>query len=412
MNLASNSTSSVPSSCSISSSATATAQADLDQYSGCETLVGNLTISGSLGSAALASVKELQGSLTIFNATSLSSFSADSLETITDSLVLQQLTILTSASFGSLEQVDTIEFITLPAISTFTTNLKSANIIYVSDTALESVNAFASLQEVSSFNINNNKDLTNLESALETVSEALEFTSNGNDANVTFDNLVWANNITLRDVSSASFSSLQAVNASLGFINNTISTLNMSLLASVGGSFSIVSNDDLTNVQCSNLTTVGGGFVIANNTDLTQITGFSKLSSVGGAFVVTGNYTQLDVSSLKSVKGGADVETTSGNFSCDALKSLQSKGGIQGDSFVCKNGASSTSIKLSSASSTSGSASASSSGSTKDSSSSGSSASASATSTASSKSKAGAGSQFAPAGSILGVFAAVAAALL
>lgn len=411
MNLA-NSTSSVPSSCTISSSATATAQSDLDQYSSCETLVGNLTISGSLSSAALASVKELQGSLTIFNATSLSSFSADSLQTITDSLSLQQLTILTSASFGSLEQVDTIEFITLPAISTFTTSLKSANIIIVSDTSLESVNAFSSLQEVSVFNINNNRDLTNLESSLESVSDALEFSSNGNDANVTFDNLIWANNITLRDVNSASFSSLQAVNASLGFINNTISTLNMSLLASVGGSFAVVSNDDLTDVQCTNLTTVGGGFVIANNTNLKQITGFSKLSSVGGALEVVGNYTLLDLSSLKSVKGGADVETTSGNFSCDSLKSLQSKGGIQGDSFVCKNGASSTSIKLSSASSSSSGSGSATSSASSGSASSGSATSASATSTASSKSKAAAGSQYAPAGSILGVFAAVAAALL
>ncbi|QLL32202.1 hypothetical protein HG536_0C03710 [Torulaspora globosa] len=320
------------------------------------------------------------------------------------------LYILTSASFGSLEEVDTIDFLTLPAISTFTTNLKHANFIRISDTALETVNAFTSLQEVAVFNINNNRGLTNLKSDLETVSQALEFSSNGNDANVTFDSLLWANNITLRDVDSASFASLTAVNASMGLINNSISSLNLSNLSSVGGSFAVISNDQLTEIDCSNLTTVGGGFVVANNTNLKQIDGFDKLSTVGGALVVTGNFTELDLSSLKSVKGGAQVDTSSGNFSCDALKSLSSKGAIAGDSFVCKNGATSTSIKLSSSSSSSGSHS-----STASSSGNNNAVSTSTGTSSSSSSKSAKGAapaEYAPAGSILGVFAAVAVALL
>lgn len=403
---------SIPSSCTISSGATATAQADLDKYSGCKTLVGNLTIGGaSLTSGALAGVEELQGSLVINNATNLGSFHADSLKKIENSLSMQMLYILTSASFGSLEEVDTIDFLTLPAISTFTTNLKHANIIHISDTALETVNAFTSLQEVAVFNINNNRGLTNLKSDLETVSQALEFSSNGNDANVTFDSLKWANNITLRDVDSASFASLSAVNASLGLINNTISSLDLSNLTSVGGSFAVISNDQLTKVDCSNLTTVGGGFVVANNTNLKQIDGFHKLSTVGGALVVTGNFTELDLSSLKSVKGGAQVDTSSGNFSCDALKSLQSKGAIAGDSFVCKNGATSTSIKLSSTSGSHSSTATSSGNNNAVSTSSGSSSSSSSKSSTKS-SKGAAPADYAPAGSIFGVFAAVAAALL
>lgn len=385
----------------------------MDQYSGCKTLVGDLEITGdSLTSASLANVEELQGSLIVNNASKLNDFHADSLKKVTDTLSLQKLYILSAASFGALEEVDTIQFITLPAISTFTTNLKSANIIYVSDTALETVNAFTSLQKVASFNMNNNKGLGNLESDLETVSDSLEFSSNGNDANVTFDKLIWANNITIRDVESASFTNLESVNQSLGFINNSISSLNLSSLSSVGGSFSVVSNDELTEVDAKNLTSVGGGFVVANNTDFKSINGFSKLATVGGALVATGNFTELDLSSLKSVKGGAQVDTSSGNFSCDALKSLQSKGAIQGDSFVCKNGATSTSIKLSSTSgSSSGSSSrtatssgASSSGSASDSSDS--------SSTSTHSSRGAAAADFAPAGSILGVFAAVAAALL
>ncbi|CAI6425765.1 BFH_HP2_G0008810.mRNA.1.CDS.1 [Saccharomyces cerevisiae] len=318
---ATSSSSSIPSSCTISSHATATAQSDLDKYSRCDTLVGNLTIGGGLKTGALANVKEINGSLTIFNATNLTSFAADSLESITDSLNLQSLTILTSASFGSLQSVDSIKLITLPAISSFTSNIKSANNIYISDTSLQSVDGFSALKKVNVFNVNNNKKLTSIKSPVETVSDSLQFSFNGNQTKITFDDLVWANNISLTDVHSVSFANLQKINSSLGFINNSISSLNFTKLNTIGQTFSIVSNDYLKNLSFSNLSTIGGALVVANNTD-----------------------------SLKSVKGGADVESKSSNFSCNALKALQKKGGIKGESFVCKNGASSTSVKLSSTS--------------------------------------------------------------
>ncbi|CAI4331261.1 CNT_collapsed_G0009430.mRNA.1.CDS.1 [Saccharomyces cerevisiae] len=347
---ATSSSSSIPSSCTISSHATATAQSDLDKYSRCDTLVGNLTIGGGLKTGALANVKEINGSLTIFNATNLTSFAADSLESITDSLNLQSLTILTSASFGSLQSVDSIKLITLPAISSFTSNIKSANNIYISDTSLQSVDGFSALKKVNVFNVNNNKKLTSIKSPVETVSDSLQFSFNGNQTKITFDDLVWANNISLTDVHSVSFANLQKINSSLGFINNSISSLNFTKLNTIGQTFSIVSNDYLKNLSFSNLSTIGGALVVANNTGLQKIGGLDNLTTIGGTLEIVGNFTSLNLDSLKSVKGGADVESKSSNFSCNALKALQKKGGIKGESFVCKNGASSTSVKLSSTS--------------------------------------------------------------
>lgn len=405
------STSNVPSSCSIKSGATVTAQADLDKFAGCQTLVGDLNIGGDslTGSAALANVEQIDGSLKVVNATKLENFAADKLESISGSLELRQLTLLQSASFGSLQEVDSITFVTLPALSAIASNLKSVNSLVVSDTSLESIDGFNKLEKVNEFNVNNNKGLAKINSQLKSVSDSLQVGFNGDDADVKFDSLVWANNITLRDVSSASFAQLQQVNASLGFINNSIESLNLSKLANVGGTLSIVSNEDLTDLDFGNLTKVGGGFVVANNTHLAMIDGFSKLESVGGALAVVGNFSSLNLASLKSVKGGADVETKSSNFTCDALKKLQKNNGIQGDAFVCKNGATSTSIKLSSASGTS-------TDSDSDSSSSGSktaTASSMSSSSSSSKSKgAAAGAQFAPASSFMGAVAAVAVALL
>ena len=416
----STSSGSIPSGCSIGSAATATAQSDLDKIAGCTTIVGNLTISGVLGSAALASVEKIDGSLRLYNATDLSSFAADAITEITGALELQSLTVLTTASFGSLEKVGTISLVTLPAISTFSTNLKSADNILISDTSLESIDGFAALKSVDSFNINNNKYLTSVKSDLATVSNALQLGFNGRDTALSFDNLLWANNITLSSVANVSFAKLQNVNQSLGFINNTFTQLSVDTLESVGQSFTISSNEDLNDVSFANLTSIGGGFVIANNTNLQTIDTFSKVSTVGGALNAVGNFSTLDLSSLKSVRGGADVETSAANFSCDALKKLQSKGAIQGDKFVCKNGAvsSSSSVSVSSTSSgksssgkstsASGSGSASASGSA-----SGSTASIPSTSASKSKSKGAAAVGFAvPQMSLFGMVAALLSAMI
>lgn len=326
---------------------------------------------------------------------------------------MQELIILTSASFGSLQEVDSINMVTLPAISTFSTDLQNANNIIVSDTTLESVEGFSTLKKVNVFNINNNRYLNSFQSSLESVSDSLQFSSNGDNTTLAFDNLVWANNITLRDVNSISFGSLQTVNASLGFINNTLPSLNLTQLSKVGQSLSIVSNDELSKAAFSNLTTVGGGFIIANNTQLKVIDGFNKVQTVGGAIEVTGNFSTLDLSSLKSVRGGANFDSSS-NFSCNALKKLQSNGAIQGDSFVCKNGATSTSVKLSSTSTESSKSSATSSASSSgDASNAQASVSASASSSSSSSKKSkGAAPELVPATSFMGVVAAVAVALL
>ncbi|CAD1785260.1 similar to Saccharomyces cerevisiae YDR055W PST1 Cell wall protein that contains a putative GPI-attachment site [Maudiozyma barnettii] len=404
---AANSTSSqsVASGCSLGTSATATAQADLDKIASCTELVGNLTITGSLGSAALANVKKIDGSLRLYNATDLVNFSADSLTIVTGGLTLEDLTVLASASFGSLQQVDSIILQTLPAISTFSTNLQKANNIQISDTTLESVDGFSTLKEVSELNINNNRYLSSFNSSLESVSDSLQISFNGESTQVSFNELVWANNITLRDVEQATFPKLQTVNASLGFINNTLSNITLNKLTKVGQTFSVTSNEDLTVLECKNLTSIGGGFVVANNTNLQKIDGFSNVQTVGGAVIVTGEFSSLDLSSLKSVRGDATIETNASNFSCSAIKKLQSNGAIQGDSFVCKNGAVSSSSSSAVTSSTK-------SGSKTSSSSKTASSDSNSSSSSSSKSKGMAAQDFIPVNSVMGAIAAAAIALL
>ncbi|CCE65704.1 hypothetical protein TPHA_0M01290 [Tetrapisispora phaffii CBS 4417] len=348
---AASTTKSIPSSCTINSSkATATAQTDLDAFSGCETLVGDLTITGDLGNAAIATVKKIEGSLKVFNATNLNTLAADALEEVTDSLILQQLTILYSASFGSLSSVDSIQLVTLPALQTFTSTLESASEIIISDTSLESIEGFSNLQTVSTFNINNNKYLTEIDSSLKNITTSLILSSNNKETEASFDDLTWANNITISAVASLSFESLKKVNASFSVLNNTIDSLDLSKLTTVGGSLSFEENNDLTSLDCKNLTTVGGALVIGNNTDLTNIDGFANVTTIAGALEVIGSFHNLDLSSLKSVKGGADIETTATNFTCSAIDKLHSNGVIEGDSYQCSVPVSSSSSSSSSSS--------------------------------------------------------------
>lgn len=341
---------SIASGCSLSS-ATATAQADLDKYSGCEALKGDLTITGDLGSAALNNVKAIYGSLTINNATQLSSFSAPGLETVEDELSLTQLTILSTLALPLLTTVGTVNLVTLPALSSIqlNTGITSLKSLVISDTSLETLDGF-DITTLDTFNVNNNKELNSIDSALKTVNVALEVSFNSEDVEVSFDDLEWANNMTFRDISSISLSKLEAVNASLGFINNSISSIEIPTLTKLGGSLSIVSNDNLEEVDLSNLTSIGGGFVISNNSELGSIEGFDSLQTVAGAIIFVGNFTNATLPSLKRVSGGVDIES-SDHLDCDGFNSLDKKGAIQGDAYVCKGLSTSTSVSLTATSS-------------------------------------------------------------
>lgn len=322
----------------------------MDDYSSCEALKGDLTITGDLGTASLDSVKVIYGSLLINNATSLSSFSAGSLTTVTDELSLTSLTILSTLSLPQLTTVGSVNFVTLPALSSISLNsgVTSINSLYISDTSLETLEGF-DVTSLDTFNVNNNKNLASIDSNLKNVKVALEVSYNSDDVEVAFDDLEWANNITFRSVSSVSLSKLSKVNASIGFINTTLSEIDCSELSEVGGSLTINANDDLEEVDFSNLTKIGGGFVVSNNSELEEISGFDSLQTVGGAIILYGNFSNASLPSLKKVSGGVDIESET-ELDCDSFDSLQKKGAIQGDSYECKGVTASSSSSSSSSS--------------------------------------------------------------
>ncbi|KAI0462222.1 hypothetical protein LJB42_004310 [Komagataella kurtzmanii] len=327
---------------------TATAQSNLDELSDCEAVRGDIHIAGSLGSAAIANVKAIYGSLIVKNATSLVSLTADSLTTITEQLALSELTILDTLSFAQLTSVGSIYFVTLPALEEtgFHTGVSDTESVYISDTALTNLDGIVAT-DVDVFNVNNNFNLDTVDSHLETVSSALEVSFNSDDVEVSFDNLLWANNITFRNVASVSLNNLTTVNASLGFIESGFQKLSFPGITRVGGSFSIVDNDDLEEIDFSNVESIGGGLIIANNSKLTDFSEWEDLQTVGGALVLEGSFDNGSFPSLRAVRGAFSLESD-GDISCDDFSDI--RGDTAGE-YECSAASFSTSASAQSSSS-------------------------------------------------------------
>ncbi|KAL6935628.1 related to Cell wall protein ECM33 [Hanseniaspora guilliermondii] len=398
------SNSSIPSSCTVKSAATA--QSDLDSLSSCKTISGSLTLSGNLINPTLNGVQVIDGDLNIENSADIVAFNANSLTEITGDLLLQNLTSIQTLSLESLNSVGSISLVALPVMDNFViTSLTSADNIVISDTAVSTLQGFNNLKKVEVFNINNNPNLVSIDSPIKSISNGLSISSNGDDLALVFDQLIWANNITVLGAGEVEFPLLTKVNQSIGFINNTFEYLNIDNVTEIGVTFNVVSNDELTELSASNLETLGGALVIANNSKLTNVTGFPSLTSIGGALDVIGPFDSFSIPKLNSIKGGADVESNKTNFSCDALNKLEKSGKIQGNVYKCKAGSSSTTATLSSGTS-SGSAT------TMATSASGSSSASASSTSSTKKSKAAAPAQSMNKAGLFGGLAAVAVAML
>jgi len=277
------------------SAATTTIQnaGDASALSGCSTFSGSIAIAtGTTDSIALDGIQKIQGSLIANNVTGMSSLSASTLQTITDTFSLQDMTILTNLNFPVLTNVETIDWNALAALSglSFTNGVQTASTVMIQDTQLQSLSGI-NLQVVDTMFITNNNYLNNINMQLGNVSTSLTIEANGRNVTANFPNMMWAYNITMRNITSVSMPSLGSVNGSLGFYSNEFASLSTPNLTRVGGSLSFVSNTDLSSIDMPSLTTIGGGFQIANNTDLSSVE-FDKLKSIGGALDYSGNFTK------------------------------------------------------------------------------------------------------------------------
>jgi hypothetical protein len=191
-----------------------------------------------------------------------------------------------------LTSVKSIQWAHLTALQelTFTQGISTADDILITDTQLNSLNGI-NLQTVQSMDINNNLYLQVISTQLANITQSLTIDANGQNLKVEFPNLVFAYNMTLRNISSISIPSLASVNTTLGFYGDYMTSVMAPNLTSVGGDLAFIANAELTNISMPALTTVGGGVTIANNSALMTIDGFPSLKTTG-AINMSGNFSR------------------------------------------------------------------------------------------------------------------------
>jgi hypothetical protein len=311
---------------------------DAQKLSSCSTVKGNIIVGEDVTQFQLSGVQGIEGDLVIEKATKLTSIDMPSVRFINGNFKLTELTILKSLSAPQLGKVGSIEWVTLPALQalTFTKTVTEADNVLISDTQLGSLEGI-NLKSVGTFDINNNKQLRNVELQLENVTQALRIEFNkfgGKSVEVSLPNLYSVQNATFRDAQSVSIPSLTAVENSLAFVNNTFETLSLPNLTTVGESVAWVSNIKMTNLTAPLLKEVGGTFQIANNTKLVTVDGFPELETVGGAVDMAGTFKNASLPSLEDVRGGFNFQTTD-TFDCSEFDTLKDDQVIKGDDFIC-----------------------------------------------------------------------------
>jgi len=303
---------------------TISSQSDADELNGCSTFTGDIEISAKVpsGGIALNGIEQLNGDLIANNAVKLTSLSATELGSISGTIKFTSLTTMSSLEFPKLSSVGAISWTTLNALQqlAFTTGVTKAKSVFITDTALTTLDGI-NLATVDNFEITNNAYLREIETQVGNISQALIINNNGPDLKLTFPNLIWAQNMTVRNVSSLSIPSLTKVKSTLGIYGSYMESVIAPNLTSVGGDLAFVADSSLTNISMPLLKTIGGGLLIANNTKLLDITGFPALESAGGAVSISGNFTKAAFPSLKDVKGTFNAQT-SAKFSCNEFNKL------------------------------------------------------------------------------------------
>ncbi len=283
---------------------TVTASADASALASCTTYSGSVAVPSSFSvpagsdghqSLSIDGVKKITGNLTVTHVVNLSGLSLGSLQQL-GGFELGDLTVLSTLNAPQLTQVDTLNFTALPALQQlgFTTGLTKATSVLITNTGLSSLTGISTLQQVDTFNVNNNQALTNISLQVTSIKKSLDIEANDgfiSGLSTSFPNLQMAQNMTFRNCSDVQLPALANVTLELGFYGNAFTSFAAPNLTTAGG-LVFVDNTQLTNISIPQLTSINGTYQIANNTQLKQINGFTKLSIITGALDFSGNFTE------------------------------------------------------------------------------------------------------------------------
>jgi hypothetical protein len=266
---------------------------DASALATCSTFSGSIAVAtGTSDPINFPQVKVITGDLSVLNAPNVTTIGADTLTSIGGDFTVNNCQILSSLSFPFLTSVGSLSLQALPNLNGlgFSANVASAKTLNIQNTFLATLDGI-NLQKVDSIYIANNRLLQDISFQVSNIAQSLVLESNGDRLTASFPNLQTASNLTFRSCPSVSIPSLANVTGSLGFYENTMTSISAPNLTLVGGTLAVNTNTQLTNITFPILKTIGGGFQVQNNTKLTQVS-FPQVQSIGGALDFYGAFTR------------------------------------------------------------------------------------------------------------------------
>jgi hypothetical protein len=327
--------------CSASATATIQNSGDASALASCTTFSGSIAIAtGTSDDIALDGIEQIKGNLVATSNSALRRLSGADLKTITGSLEITDVSQLSNLEFPKLKEIDTFKMSGLPNLQElgFTAEVEKCSKIDIQNTFLNDLTG-VNIEEAESIFIANNPQIGNISMQLGNVSEQMTISFNNADVNVSFPNLIWANNLTFRACGSVDLPSLESLNSSFGVYQSNLEKLIAPNLTHISGALAIINNTNLNQVSFPVLKNVDEDLQITNNTELHDLTGFPKLEQVQGALDLSGNITKISTPNLNFVKGVFNLQSTSGDIqqNCtDFYDPLRDKGRLPKTKYECK----------------------------------------------------------------------------
>ncbi|KAI9664545.1 MAG: hypothetical protein M1821_005991 [Bathelium mastoideum] len=312
---------------------------DASALGGCPTYSGDIVIAtGTTDNLDFGDLGEVKGSFTANNVTQITTITAGSLQTITDTFLLESLTVLTTLNFPKLNSVGTMTWQTLPALQGLNfgdPGLEFGGDVQISDTQLSTLNGI-NFMSVNTLTISENRYLNDIDLQLRHINTSLFLAGNGPSLNVSLPNLENAYNLTFINVTGLSFPALQSTNGSIGIQGSSMQTLSAPNVTYINQSLSFSDNEKLQNVSMPQLIQIGGGFTLARNPEYLNMDGFPDLKTVRGAVDINGNFTNVTLPALSDVEGAFNLQSTADISSdCSTFQAISGQSAPIKGKFTC-----------------------------------------------------------------------------
>ncbi|KAK4899209.1 cell wall protein Ecm33 [Elasticomyces elasticus] len=272
---------------------------DATSLASCKTFTGVISIAtDSPAVIELNGVEAIVGDLVVANNPGLETIASNSLATVSDQVVLANLTNLANLTFPAVENITSPNIVDLSSI------LQQVDNVYILNTQIQDLSPL-SLQspQLQTLQIIGNYYLTKAYFKVGNITQSATIANNSGSTTVVLPSLAYAYDLTIANVSNLEIPMLQSVSRNLEISYSQIQNLSIPDLTYVGGDLSITNNLELAKLYLHDLIDIQGILSIETNPSLSDLSGLSSLSNIGGALELQGSFS-------KYVSGNADLNTT------------------------------------------------------------------------------------------------------